>query len=83
MHFAIGYAGSSILATIAQPSPLLIIPILAILGLVAWLVVARRRHASTTVAVNAWAQATCPVCLILGSVAPLEVEPAVRWSGAV
>ena len=83
LHFAIGYAGSSILATIAQPSPLLIIPILAILGLVAWLIVARRRHASTTVAVNAWAQATCPVCLILGSVAPLEVEPAVRWSGAV
>ena len=83
LHFGIGYAGSSILATIAQPSPLLIIPILAILGLVAWLVVARRRHASTTIAVNAWAQATCPVCLILGSVAPLEVEPAVRWSRAV
>jgi membrane protein DedA with SNARE-associated domain len=83
LHFGIGYAGSSILATIAQPSPLLIIPILAILGLVAWLVVARRRHASATVAVNAWAQATCPVCLILGSVAPLQVEPAVRWSRAV
>ena len=83
LHFGIGYAGSSILATIAAPSPLLIIPVLAILGLVAWLFIARRRHASTTVAANAWAQATCPVCLILGSVAPLEVEPAVRWSSAV
>jgi len=83
LHFGIGYAGSSILATIAEPSPLLIIPVLAILGFIAWLFIARRRHASPIVAVNAWAHATCPVCLILGSVAPLEVEPAVRWSRAV
>jgi membrane protein DedA with SNARE-associated domain len=83
LHFGIGYAGSSILATIAQPSPLLIVPALAILGFAAWLLIARRRHASATVAVNAWAQATCPVCLILGSIAPLEGEPAVRWSRAV
>jgi membrane protein DedA with SNARE-associated domain len=75
LHFAIGYAGSSILTTIAQPSPLLIIPILASLGLAAWLLIARRRHASTTVAVNAWAQATCPVCLILGSVANEAFTP--------
>jgi len=27
------------------------------------------------VAVNAWAQATCPVCLILGSVAALDTAP--------
>jgi membrane protein DedA with SNARE-associated domain len=83
LHFAIGYASSSVLATITQPSPILVIAALALVGLAAWLVVARRRRASTTVAVNAWAHATCPVCLILGSVAPLEVEPAVRWSGAV
>ena len=83
LHFGIGYAGSSILATIAEPSPLLVVVVLALLGLAAWLLIARRRHATTTVAVNAWAQATCPVCLILGSVAPLEVEPAVRWSRAV
>jgi LPXTG-motif cell wall-anchored protein len=83
LHFAIGYAGSGILATIAQPSPLLVVVGLALLGLAAWLLIARRRHASTTVAVNAWAQATCPVCLILGSVAPLQTEPGVRFSGAV
>src|SRR6266851_7339959 len=69
LHFAIGYAGSGILASIAAPSPLLVVVALALLGLAAWLVLARRRHASTTLAVNAWAQATCPVCLILGSVA--------------
>ncbi len=72
LHFAIGYAGSGILATIAQPSPLLVILVLTLLGLAAWFLIARRRHASTAVAVNAWAQATCPVCLILGSFAPLE-----------
>jgi membrane protein DedA with SNARE-associated domain len=83
LHFAIGFAGSSILATIAQPSPLIVVVGLGLLGLAAWLLIGRRRHASTAVAVNAWAQATCPVCLILGSVVPLETEPAVRWSGAV
>jgi membrane protein DedA with SNARE-associated domain len=83
LHFAIGYAGAGLLATIVQPSPLLVIPILAAVGLVAWFFVARRRHASAAVAVNAWAQATCPVCLLVGSLAPLETEPAVRWSGAV
>jgi membrane protein DedA with SNARE-associated domain len=83
LHFAIGYAGSGLLATIVQPSPLLVVLVLAMVGLGAWLFIARRRHASTAVAVNAWAQATCPVCLVLGSIAPLETERAVRWSGAV
>jgi membrane protein DedA with SNARE-associated domain len=83
LHFAIGYAGSGILAAIAQPSALLVVVALALLGLAAWLLIARRRHASTTQAVTGWVQATCPVCLVLGSVAPLSTEPAVRWSGAV
>jgi membrane protein DedA with SNARE-associated domain len=78
LHFAIGYAGSGILATIAQPSPLLVVVVLGLLGLAAWFLIARRRHASMAVAVNAWAQATCPVCLILGSVAPLEAGEVVR-----
>jgi membrane protein DedA with SNARE-associated domain len=72
LHFAIGYAGSGILATITQPSPLIVVVALGLLGLAAWFLIARRRHASTAVAVNAWVQATCPVCLILGTVAPLE-----------
>ena len=82
LHFGIGYAGSSLLATIVQPSPILLVAILAILGLAAWFVIARKRRASTEVAVNAWTQATCPVCLVLGSVAPLETETAIRWSRA-
>jgi hypothetical protein len=83
LHFALGYAGAGLLAIIVQPSPLLVIAVLAVLGLVAWFVIARRRHASAAVAVNAWSQATCPVCLVLGSVASLETERAVRWSSAV
>jgi membrane protein DedA with SNARE-associated domain len=76
LHFAIGYAGAGLLATLVQPSPLVLIGALAIVGLGAWLVIARRRHLSTQVAVNAWAQATCPVCLALGSVAPFQVTQA-------
>jgi membrane-associated protein len=83
LHFGIGYAGSGLLATIVQPSPLLVVLVLAVVGLAAWLVIARRRHASTEVAVNAWAQATCPVCLVLGSVAPLEIAAVSRQPSAV
>ena len=83
LHFAIGFAGSSLLATIVQPSPIVVIVLLAVLGLGAWLVIARRRHASAAAAVNAWAQATCPVCLALGSVASLEAEAFSRQPSAV
>jgi len=38
LHFAIGFAGSSLLATIVRPSPLLLIAALAVLGLAAWLI---------------------------------------------
>jgi membrane protein DedA with SNARE-associated domain len=75
LHFAIGYAGAGLLATLVQPSPLLLIPLLAIVGLGAWLFIARRRGASTEVAVNAWAQATCPACLLVGGIASLQVGP--------
>jgi LPXTG-motif cell wall-anchored protein len=83
LHFALGYAGSGLLSTIVQPSPLLLIVGLALVGLAAWLIIARRRHAPTSVAMNAWSQATCPACLLLGSVASLETERAVRWQRAV
>jgi hypothetical protein len=52
-----------------------LIPLLAIVGLGAWLFIARRRGASTQVAVNAWAQATCPACLLVGGIASLQVGP--------
>src|ERR1051326_2367337 len=67
LHFAIGYAGSSLLSSLVQPSPVLLILVLALLGLAAWLALARRRRASPALALNAWAQATCPVCLVVGS----------------
>jgi membrane protein DedA with SNARE-associated domain len=75
LHFALGFVGAGLLASAVQPAPLLIVLTLALLGLAAWLVIARRRHATREVAVNAWAQATCPVCLILGSVAALDTAP--------
>jgi membrane protein DedA with SNARE-associated domain len=82
LHFALGVAGSSLLATLVAPSPLLAVPALALIGLALWLLVARRRHATPTEAVSAWSQATCPVCLALGNVMPSDVDPAVRWEGA-
>jgi membrane protein DedA with SNARE-associated domain len=83
LHFAIGFVGAGILAAVVAPSPIAIVLLLMVVGLAAWLVGARRRRASAEVALNAWAQATCPACLILGSVLPLETERAVRSSGAV
>ena len=82
LHFAIGFAGSSVLSTIVQPSPIALVVLLTVLGLGAWLVLARRRHASATLALNAWAQATCPVCLAIGAVASNADEAAVRFEGA-
>jgi membrane protein DedA with SNARE-associated domain len=78
LHFAIGFAGSSLLATIVQPSPIAVIAVLVILGLAAWWLLARRRRVSEAHAVNAWIQATCPVCLALGSMASMDGEAAIR-----
>jgi membrane protein DedA with SNARE-associated domain len=82
LHFAIGFAGSSLLATIVQASPIVLIALLAVLGLGAWVILARRRRATSAVALNARAQATCPVCLLVGAVSPVESGPAVRLQGA-
>ena len=82
LHFAIGYAGAGLLARIVAPSPVVVIAALALVGLAAWLVIARRRHASRATAVQAWVQATCPACLVVGSLASLEPERAVHWSRA-
>jgi LPXTG-motif cell wall-anchored protein len=68
VHFVLGYAGSSLLASVLQSSPVLIVLGLGLVGLGAWLFIARRRQLSSTQAVNAWAQATCPVCLLVGAV---------------
>lgn len=74
LHFALGVLGAGLLLSLVQSSPLVIVLVLALVGLAAWLFIARRRRVSREVALNAWAQATCPVCLVLGSVASLETE---------
>jgi membrane protein DedA with SNARE-associated domain len=78
LHFAVGYAGSSLITA----SPLVVAALMAIVGLGAWLYLARRRGATTAQALNAWTQATCPVCLTLGNLVPGDADPAVRWEGA-
>jgi hypothetical protein len=74
LHFAIGYAGSSVFSLLVQPSPILVVVLLAALGLAAWLVIARRRRTATSAALRAWEQATCPVCLAIGAMAARETE---------
>ena len=74
LHFALGFAGAGLLATIVQASPIVLVLGLMLIGLAGWLLIARRRRMSRAVALNGWAQATCPVCLVLGSVNSLESE---------
>jgi membrane protein DedA with SNARE-associated domain len=68
LHFAIGFGGAGLLAA----SPLSLVAVLLLVGLAAWFVLARRRHKTPAAALNAWTQATCPVCLIVGSAVRLE-----------
>ena len=74
LHFALGFAGAGLLAAIVQPSPIVLAVGLMLIGLAGWLLIARRRHMSRAVALNGWAQATCPVCLVLGGANALESE---------
>jgi membrane protein DedA with SNARE-associated domain len=74
LHFALGFAGAGLLAAIVQPSPIVLALGLMLIGLAGWLLIARRRHMTRAVALNGWAQATCPVCLVLGSANALESE---------
>jgi membrane protein DedA with SNARE-associated domain len=82
LHFGLGFAGSSLLAVLVAPSPIVVVVAAAALGLAAWVLLARRRGAPTSDAINAWSQATCPVCLAVGVVVPRDADPAVRWEGA-
>jgi membrane protein DedA with SNARE-associated domain len=66
LHFAIGFAGANILSAVVAPSPLIVVVVLALVGLGVWLVIARRRRMRPAAAVEAWTEATCPVCLALG-----------------
>jgi membrane protein DedA with SNARE-associated domain len=74
LHFAIGYAGAEILALLFEPAPVLVLAVLIGLGLVAWLVAARLKRWRRVDAVQAWAQATCPVCLVVGTLQPAQID---------
>lgn len=73
LHFAIGFAGGSLLPLLTPPTVVGVVVLVALLGLGGWLYLARRRGATRRQALTAWTQATCPVCVGLG---------AVRWEGA-
>ena len=83
LHFALGFAGAGLLAAIVQPSPIVLALGLLLVGLAGWLLIARSRHMSRAVALNGWAQATCPVCLVLGSANALEREDMTAGAFAV
>jgi membrane protein DedA with SNARE-associated domain len=74
LHFVLGYAGAELLELIFEPAPILALAVLLGLGLVAWLVVARIKRWRRAEAMQAWAQATCPVCLVVGTVQPAQID---------
>lgn len=78
LHFAIGFAGASLLTV----SPLVVLGVVALVGLGVTLLLARRRRASRAAAVTAWTEATCPVRLALEAVVPARLDPAVRLERA-
>ncbi len=81
LHFALGYAGTAALASVASvASPWLLVPLLA-LGLGAWILLRRRQRPNAPLSavvadsLEAWHEATCPACLALGAVRKLQVTP--------
>jgi membrane protein DedA with SNARE-associated domain len=68
LHFAVGYFGAELL----ESTPPVVLAALVLVGISAWLLVARQRRLSRAQALQAWAQATCPICLAVGAVAPMR-----------
>lgn len=71
-HFALGFVvGLPAIAFVQSAGSVLVIGAfvaLAILGLVGWLlIVRRRRRAGQSAAFTSWADAACPACLLLGA----------------
>ena len=85
LHFFIGYAGSSVLAVLAQGVPLLwalaLVVALLVVGLALWFVIRRRQRPGAArgevmaEAFEAWHEAACPVCLAIGAASRLGVAP--------
>ena len=70
LHFALGYAGANAFAQLGPTVALIVGAGLLAAGFLAWLVIARRKRAS---AFDGWAQATCPVCLVVATVSPASI----------
>jgi membrane protein DedA with SNARE-associated domain len=77
LHFALGYVGVGVLTSLASAGWLLVVGLLGV-GLVAWVVLVRRRRLTPAAAAVAWTQATCPVCLVVGSVPLVREEGMLR-----
>jgi membrane protein DedA with SNARE-associated domain len=78
LHFALAYAGTAILSSVASAvSPWILVPLLA-LGLGVWIVLRRRQRPKAPLravvadSLEAWHEATCPACLALGAVRRLK-----------
>jgi membrane protein DedA with SNARE-associated domain len=91
LHFALGFAGGRVLAGLFDPSlvPWIaggVLVVVAALGLVGWLLLRRRQQGrqarpGAAAALDAWQQAACPACLVLG--AALAPGGAVRGAQSV
>lgn len=80
-HFGLGYAGSQILgAVLALPLPVALAGSIALLvaGFAIWWLIRRRQRPAASGlevafdALEAWHEATCPACLLIGGVANVE-----------
>ena len=83
LHFALGYLGGALLDALpaALPPPLLVLVALLAAGLAAWVVIRRRQRPGASraevlgAAVQGWAEATCPACLVLVGASRFEPAP--------
>ena len=83
LHFVLGFAGRSLLATLGISLPVLVGMVVALLviGITAWIVIRRRKHPTATTgeliaeAYQCWHEATCPACLALGALSNIDVIP--------
>jgi len=82
LHFFLGSLITSLLGSIPGlafgPLPLVILGALLVIGLGVWVVIRRRQRPSASTgeviaeAIEAWHEATCPVCLALGAASRLS-----------
>ncbi|HEY3081377.1 MAG TPA: VTT domain-containing protein [Chloroflexota bacterium] len=74
LHFAIGYLGWPVVASLWErvPAPLLVLVGLLLVGLAVWVLIRRRQRPEaplaevTAEALRGWHQASCPACLAVG-----------------